>query len=198
MQVWPLWVMERGGRKRRAEGGRKEEEGRGESWWSGRILDCTAVLRKSSKTDETSWNWHCPWEKSHISQEWVFLSIATPCTHLLALPHSVMKQPLGNMTSVRKKQAWISEQRSWGYQSAVTVCENYIFHCCHIVCVLVAKSCLTLATPWTVARWALFPWDSPGKNTGVDCQSLLQGSSRPRDRTRVFLHCRQVLLLLSH
>ena len=28
-------------------------------------------------------------------------------------------------------------------------------------------------------------WDSPGKNTGVDCCALLQGSSRPRDRTRI-------------
>ena len=27
----------------------------------------------------------------------------------------------------------------------------------------------------------LCPWDSPGKNTGVGCHALLQGSSRPRD-----------------
>ena len=94
-----------------------------------------------------------------------------------------------------KKQTWISEQRSWGYQSIVTVREKYIFHCCHIVCVLVAKSCLTLATPWTVACQAPFPWDSPGRTTGVGCQSLLQGSSGPRDRTQVSFHCRQILLL---
>jgi len=32
-----------------------------------------------------------------------------------------------------------------------------------------------LATPWTVAHQALLcPWVSPGKNTGVGCQSLLQ------------------------
>ena len=31
------------------------------------------------------------------------------------------------------------------------------------------------ATPWTVAPWVLCPWDSPGKNTGVDHHSLLQG-----------------------
>ena len=78
-----------------------------------------------------------------------------------------------------KKQTRISEQRSWGYQSIVTVHEKYIFHCCHIVCVLVAKLCLTLATPWTVARQAPFLWDSLGKTTGVGCQSLLQGSSGP-------------------
>ena len=32
------------------------------------------------------------------------------------------------------------------------------------------------ATPWTGAHQApLCPWDSPGKNTGVGCQALLQG-----------------------
>ena len=31
------------------------------------------------------------------------------------------------------------------------------------------------ATPWTVALQALCPWDSPGKNTGEGCHSLLQG-----------------------
>ena len=31
-------------------------------------------------------------------------------------------------------------------------------------------------TPWTVAHQTLLcPWDSPGKNTGVGCHSLLQG-----------------------
>ena len=32
----------------------------------------------------------------------------------------------------------------------------------------------------------LCPWNSPGKNTGGGSHSLLQGSSRPRDQTRVF------------
>ena len=40
---------------------------------------------------------------------------------------------------------------------------------------VVAKSCLTLATPWTVPTRLLCPWDSPGKNTGVSCHFLLQG-----------------------
>ena len=39
---------------------------------------------------------------------------------------------------------------------------------------LVAKSCPTLATLWTVAHQGLCPWDSPGKNTGVGCHFLLQ------------------------
>ena len=39
---------------------------------------------------------------------------------------------------------------------------------------LVAKSCLTLATPWSVACQAPLFMGSPGKNTGVGCHFLLQ------------------------
>ena len=44
--------------------------------------------------------------------------------------------------------------------------------CC---CCLVAKSCLTLCDPWTVAYQTPRPWDFPGKNAGVGCRFLLQG-----------------------
>ena len=40
---------------------------------------------------------------------------------------------------------------------------------------LVAKLCPTVATPWALACRLLYPWDSPGKNTGVGCHFLLQG-----------------------
>ena len=36
------------------------------------------------------------------------------------------------------------------------------------------------ATPWTTPRQAPLSMESPGKNTGVGCHALLQGSSRPR------------------
>ena len=39
-----------------------------------------------------------------------------------------------------------------------------------IPCVLLS------ATPWTEAHRLLSPWDSPGKNTGVGCHALLQGT----------------------
>ena len=46
--------------------------------------------------------------------------------------------------------------------------------CC---CCLVAKLCLTLVTPWTIAHQApLCPWDFPGENAGVGCRFLLQFS----------------------
>ena len=31
-------------------------------------------------------------------------------------------------------------------------------------------------TPWTVAARFIHWWDSPGRNTGVDCHALLQGT----------------------
>ena len=41
-------------------------------------------------------------------------------------------------------------------------------------------------------------WNSPGKNSGVGCHSLLQGIFLTRDRTRVSCIGRWILLPLSH
>ena len=42
--------------------------------------------------------------------------------------------------------------------------------------VLVAQSCPTLCDPMDCSPpWFLCPWNSPGKNTGVDCHFLLLG-----------------------
>ena len=46
---------------------------------------------------------------------------------------------------------------------------------------LVAKSCLTLETPWTVVRQASLSMDFPGKNTGVDCIFFSKGSPQSMD-----------------
>ena len=42
------------------------------------------------------------------------------------------------------------------------------------------------ATPWTVAHQAPLSLGFSSKNTGVSCHFLLQGSSQPRDRSRLF------------
>ena len=39
---------------------------------------------------------------------------------------------------------------------------------------VVAKSCWTLATPWTVPARLLCLWEFPSKNTGVACHFLFQ------------------------
>ena len=44
----------------------------------------------------------------------------------------------------------------------------------------------------------LCPWNSPGKNTGVGCHSLLQGIFPTQGSSSRLLHCRQILYLLSH
>ena len=54
------------------------------------------------------------------------------------------------------------------------------------------------ATPWTVARRLLCPWDSPGKNTGVGCRALLQGIFPAQGSNPSLLHCRRILYRRSH
>ena len=44
--------------------------------------------------------------------------------------------------------------------------------------------------------WSLYPWDSPGKNTGVGGHSPLQGIFPTQGLNP--LHCRQILYHLSH
>ena len=41
-------------------------------------------------------------------------------------------------------------------------------------------------------------WDSPGKNTGVDCHSLLQRIFPTQRQNLGLLHCRQILYRLSY
>ena len=62
---------------------------------------------------------------------------------------------------------------------------------------LVAQSCPTLETPWTVARQAPLSWDFPGKNTAVGCHFLLQGISWTQGSNPGLLHSRRILYQLS-
>ena len=56
---------------------------------------------------------------------------------------------------------------------------------CLCVC-LVAQSCLTLYNPKDCSPLgSSVHGNSPGKNSGVGCHVLLQGSSQPRDQTQV-------------
>ena len=60
--------------------------------------------------------------------------------------------------------------------------------------VLVAQPCLTLSRPRELQPTRLLcPWNSPGKNTGVGCHSLLQGIFPPRDQIGVSFIDRWIL-----
>ena len=63
---------------------------------------------------------------------------------------------------------------------------------------LVAKSCPTLVTPWTVARRVLWPCNFPGKNTVLNCHFLLQGIFPTQESNLCLLHFRQILYWLSY
>ena len=63
---------------------------------------------------------------------------------------------------------------------------------------LITQSCPTLLTPWTVVHQLLCLWTSPGKNTGVGCHALLQGTFLTQALNSGLPHCRQVLYHLSH
>ena len=52
------------------------------------------------------------------------------------------------------------------------------------------------ATQWTAALQA--PWDSPGKNTGVGCHTLLQGIFPTVGLSLGLPHCGQILYCLSY
>ena len=56
-------------------------------------------------------------------------------------------------------------------------------------------NCIRLfVTPWTIQPTSyLYPWNSPGKNTGEDSHSLLQRIFPTQGLNPGLLHCRQIL-----
>ena len=64
--------------------------------------------------------------------------------------------------------------------------------------VLVALSCPTLCDHGLQSTRILWPWDFPGKNTGVGSHSLLQGIFLTHGSNVCLLHCRWILYGLSH
>ena len=63
---------------------------------------------------------------------------------------------------------------------------SVLYYCvcvCMCVCMHVLSHVQLLWPHGLQPARLLSPWDSPGKNTGVDYHALLQGISWPRDRT---------------
>ena len=68
---------------------------------------------------------------------------------------------------------------------------------CVCVCVCVSVSDSLQANGLQPSR-LLCPWNSPGKNTGVGCHSILQGIFPTQGLISGLLHCRMILYRLSH
>ena len=70
------------------------------------------------------------------------------------------------------------------------------------VCVLIHSVVSNSLRPFGLQPTRLLlPWDFPGKNTGVGCHFFLQGIFPTQGSNQCllcFLHCRQILHLLSH
>ena len=65
--------------------------------------------------------------------------------------------------------------------------------------VLVPQLCLTLCEPQGLEPTRLLcPWDTPGKNTGVGCRSLLQEIFLSQGIDQGFPHCRQAIYHQNH
>ena len=70
---------------------------------------------------------------------------------------------------------------------------------CGGVCVCVSRSVVSDSVNHCLeAARLLCPWNSPGKNTGVDCHSLLQRIFPTQELNLGLLHCRQILYHLNH
>ena len=116
------------------------------------------------------------------------------CVWLLATPWTVACQgPLsmgfprqeycsGFAISFSRGSSWPRDRTCLSFVSCIG---RWIYHWatqethCIEVRVLAAQSCPILCNPRAVPARLLFPWNSPGKNTGVGCHS------QPRDRTLV-------------
>ena len=76
----------------------------------------------------------------------------------------------------------------------VCVCVCVYTHTHVHACSVVSDS----ATSWTVAHRLLCPWNSPVKNTGLGCHSLLKGIFPTQGSILGLLYFRQILYCLNH
>ena len=67
-----------------------------------------------------------------------------------------------------------------------------------VLLLLLLLSCFSHVRICVISVRFPHPWDSPGKNTGVDSLSILQGIFPTQGSNPGFLHCRWILYQLSH
>ena len=89
-------------------------------------------------------------------------------------------------------------RRAKGYEMKVSIHQKFKNSQWRWFVCLVAKSCPTLVTPWTVAHQApLSMGFSRQEYWSVGCSALLQGIFLTQESNLGFLHCRQILYRLS-
>ena len=77
--------------------------------------------------------------------------------------------------------------------SPACVLQSSLAYLCYVLC-LVAQSCLTLCNAMDCSPpGSSVHEDFPGKNTGVGCHFLLQGTFPTQGSNPHLLHCRWIL-----
>ena len=98
--------------------------------------------------------------------------------------------------------ASLDERGAWG-EMDIYVCgwvpqnHNIVNQLCPVLC-FVTQSCPTLRPMDSSLPGSSVYGDSPGKNTGVGCHTLLQGIFPTQGSTPGLPHCRWILYHLSH
>ena len=151
-------------------------------------------------------NWFCSLTRTSASQ--------SPLSELLALSHCpffLIKLTvnhclahilLAHLTKPHRIPLAPPAVRLWGAaaeKSQKSRPNRYLQACGWMYCCLLAKLWPTLLRPhglWPASL--LCPWDSPGKNTGVDCHFLLQGIFLAQGLNPCPLHWQVDALPLSH
>ena len=113
------------------------------------------------------------------------------------LPMCYLQKGLENSASLRG--TFLARLTQWEINSLIYLLYIYIYQKGFWYCACV---CSVMSNPMQPRGLKpvrlLCPWNSPGKNTRVGCLVLLQGSSQPRDWTRVSCFGRQVLYHQCH
>ena len=145
----------------------------------------------------------------------IFCFVPSLPTPFLSFSHqsSYWQPPL----CVRLREAWVSPlsqvfpMRSSGWDSELPLqgarvpsLVRKVLHaawfvlCCAVLC-LVPQSCRTLCDPMDCSPLgSSVHGDSPGKNTRVSCNALLQGIFPTQGSNPGLQHCRQILYHLRH
>ena len=151
--------------------------------------DLNRQLTQSSKFDFLGGPvWGMRWTESHSSSKCTKVSVSPRCTKVI----------YGKMVGTGWTEALFFcsfGQGCWVQLHNDSIAIKFFFFM--KVKVLVTQLCLTLCNPIDLAR-LLCAWNSPGKNTGVGCHSLLQGIFPTQGSNLGFLHCRHILYHLSH
>ena len=103
---------------------------------------------------------------------------------------------------VKGTRTYYGEGNTWGrtlYNSEEpsAVGEKWLIFCVVPCCAVLSRS-VVFDSLWPHGLWParlLWPWDFPGKNTGVGCHTLLQGIFPTQGWNPCLLHCRQILYL---